>query len=93
MTTTTRADAVHVSIHMAIEPGHMIPSRHSHREYEATVALWARSTYADDYAPHVTLHAADIGPLATPDPLPSWVPRPPAAWLAITDELRVEVTR
>lgn len=77
--------AAHCAIHLDIEPGHLIDGR------EPVTAIWSRSTYEADYAPVATIltiqgDRPDV--LLTPDPMPSWLPRPPAAWLAISEELR-----
>ena len=82
-----RHPAVHCSIHLAIEPGHEIDGR------EPAVVLWTRSTYRDDYAPRAYVAYGDTTGQDIPtDLLPSWVPRPPAAWLAISEELRDAAT-
>ena len=80
-------EAMSITIHMRVEPGHEIEGR------EIRTALWSRSTYVDDFEPSVSLHydsgffrAEDLD-----DPLPEWVPRPPASWLALTAEMLAEV--
>lgn len=82
----TRPPAVHCAIHLYFEPGHEIDGR------EPAVVLWTRSTYLDDYAPRPGIMTAHHEIIETPDPLPSWVPRPPAAWLAISEGLRDAAT-
>lgn len=73
------------SIHMRVEPGHEIEGR------EIRTALWSRSTYVDDFEPSISLHYdGGFFRAENPDPLPSWVPRPPAAWLALTAEMLAE---
>ena len=74
--------AVHCAIHLDIEPGHEIDGR------EPVVVIWTRSTYSDNYAPRPGIMTADCEIIETPDLLPSWVPRPPAAWLTVSSELR-----
>lgn len=81
-----RPAAIHCAIHLDIAPGHEIDGR------EPAVVLWTRSTYSDNYAPRPGIMTADCEIIETPDPLPSWVPRPPAAWLAISEELRDAAT-
>ena len=84
-------DALSVCVHYRIEPGHYVGG------HEITRVLWNRETYTADFAPYATLHYGSgddrrcLDRRGTPDPLPSWVPRPPASWLALTDELRDEV--
>ena len=81
-------EAMSVTIHMRVEPGHEIGGR------KIRTALWSRRTYVDDFEPSVGLHYDDGSVLPhdeNPDPLPSWVPRPPASWLALTAEMLAEV--
>ena len=81
-------EAMSVTIHMRVEPGHEIEGR------EIRTALWSRRTYVDDFEPSVGLHYDDGVVLPhdeTPDALPEWVPRPPASWLALTAEMLAEV--
>ena len=79
----TAVEAMSVSIHMRVEPGHEIGGR------KIRTALWSRLTYQDDFEPSASLHFDDgvIPHDETPDPLPEWVPRPPASWLALTAEM------
>ena len=75
--------AVHCAIHLDIEPGHEIDGR------EPVVVIWSRSTYLDDYAPSAYVAYGDTTGQDIPTGLlPSWVPRPPAAWLTVSSELR-----
>ena len=81
-------EAMSITIHMPVEPGHEVEGR------EIRAVLWSRLTYRDDFEPSASLHFDDGGVLPhdeTPDPLPSWVPRPPASWLALTAEMLAEV--
>ena len=83
----TRPPAVHCAIHLDIEPGHEIDGR------EPVVVIWTRSTYHDGFAHRAYVAYGDTTGQDIPtDLLPSWVPRPPAAWLAISEELRDAAT-
>lgn len=75
--------AVHCSIHLDIEPGHFLDG------CEAETVVWSRSTYLYDFAPGAFIVGTGGFGKMIPvvELLPSWVPRPPAAWLAISEEL------
>lgn len=78
-----RHPAAHCAIHLDIEPGHEIDGR------EPVVVIWTRSTYLDGFAPRAYVAYGDTTGQDIPtDLLPSWVPRPPAAWLTVSEELR-----
>ena len=80
-------EAMSITIHMPVEPGHEIDG------HEIRTVLWSRLTYRDGFEPSASLHFDDgvIPHDENPDPLPSWVPRPPASWLALTAEMLAEV--
>ena len=64
-----------------------LPAGSTYNGVPVTGVLWAVSTYHDGAT--CSLH----GPtgIVIPDSIPDWVPRPPAAWLALAADMAAEV--
>ena len=64
-----------------------LPAGSTYNGVPVTGVLWAVSTYHDGATCSLHGHTG----IVIPDSIPDWVPRPPAAWLALAADMAAEV--